>query len=278
MTRARAKIKSIASHSVGSIIEFTTLVCDFDEPHWFRGHGMDDSYKIRPSLYRRKSSLTSEELYELEFKMIQRFRERSMPFVGDKFSPQRYDDLSILFYMQHYGVPTRLLDWTENPYVALYFALNDVNNYNFSSNEFKENACVWVMEPNLWNNVAIKVTPKMGIISVPNSDPVNGYLPKSESEPRVNRPDAPIAITGFHNSPRIVAQRGVFVVYGAENIPMDELFLRDNYTTDSLFRILIKKEAIGKMRKSLYNMGIADSVIYPDMHGFSSEIIRYFEL
>src|SRR5260370_40182692 len=40
-------------------------------------------------------------------------------------TPNRDDKWEWYFLMQHYGVPTRLLDWTDNPLIALYFAVND---------------------------------------------------------------------------------------------------------------------------------------------------------
>jgi hypothetical protein len=264
---------------VDSIISFTNQVADKKNQLWFRGHGMSNSYELLPSLYRRKKEYNGNELYELEFDMIQRFRERSTPFVGNRYQSEiRYDDLSILFYMQHYGIPTRLLDWTENPYVGLYFALNDANNWDREKKEYKENACVWVVDPEKWNNVAIELIPPVGIISVPNSDSLNAYLPKSESRPRLHRPPSPIGITGFHNSPRIVAQRGVFIVFGAENKTMDQFYFDAAYAKDSLYKIEIDKNAISTMRDALYRIGIADSVIYPDMDGFATEIARHFKL
>jgi len=72
-----------------------------------------------PSLYRHTSITEPQALMELEEKILQRFRERSIPY-----QPTRVEEeWDMLFLMQHFGVPTRLLDWTENPYIGLFFAL-----------------------------------------------------------------------------------------------------------------------------------------------------------
>src|SRR4051812_41381980 len=89
-------------------------------PLWYRGVG-DASHTLIPSLYRHEGTADAAAFMELEERILQRFRERSIPY-----QPIPVDkDWELLFLMQHFGVPTRLLDWTENPYIGLFFALTD---------------------------------------------------------------------------------------------------------------------------------------------------------
>src|SRR4051794_34934625 len=76
------------------------------EDLWFRGCSRAD-YRLLPSLYRHKKKTTIGELALLEKALMTRFRQRSIPFRTSSLS----DEWDCLFYMQHYRVPTRLLDW-----------------------------------------------------------------------------------------------------------------------------------------------------------------------
>ena len=87
-------------------------------PLWYRGCGKV-SHELKPSLYRHKGSKTIEDFMALEKRLLSRFRERSIPFHAVLMT----DPWEWLFLMQHYGVPTRLLDWSESPLMALFFAV-----------------------------------------------------------------------------------------------------------------------------------------------------------
>lgn len=100
---------------ITSAFDFLKLVHDFKENRnhpseieFYRGHA-DKNWRLLPSVY-RQSMLSFEETLINEF-----LRRRP-----DEFSEK--DAFSMLAKMQHYGLHTRLLDVTENPAVALYFA------------------------------------------------------------------------------------------------------------------------------------------------------------
>ena len=120
---------------------------------WYRGIG-DAKYELIPALYRHKKTTGADGLANLERQIMTRFRQRSLPYHDRPLS----DDWNALFFMQHYGVPTRLLDWTENPFVALHFALMSAKASVTAAGRvsFPNDAALWILDPVAWNRHALK--------------------------------------------------------------------------------------------------------------------------
>jgi FRG domain len=68
-------------------------------------------------------SATEKRVRDIELKLMQRFRQRAMHF-GVPGLPEAWDILGWWELMQHHGAPTRLMDWTTSPFVAIWFALD----------------------------------------------------------------------------------------------------------------------------------------------------------
>ena len=113
---------NIREEKPSTLPQFLQLIEGFqattEESLWFRGCGQA-SYKLLPSLYRHRDAKSLDKVVDLEQKLMIRFKQRSLPYLTRSLA----NDWETLFFMQHYGIPTRLLDWTENPLIALHFAL-----------------------------------------------------------------------------------------------------------------------------------------------------------
>ncbi|MCI1740637.1 MULTISPECIES: FRG domain-containing protein [unclassified Pseudomonas] len=226
-------------------------------PRWFRGAG-DYSHGLSPSLFRHPDVKNgSIDPIELEGRVIARLKQTSPPFL----SAPPVTPLDWMFMAQHFGVPTRLLDWSENPFIALYFAL--------SSSKGNNTPCVWLLDPLQWTKQALN---NINLPRIPDpADNATVRFIESLTDDLAPRTD-PIAIYSNHTNPRIVAQRGTFTLFGRGLTAMENT----TYAKSCITCLIVADQVKQELFKKILSIGYTHSVIYPDLSGLGSEIKTSF--
>lgn len=258
--------QSITDHKPKTLAEYIEIIeslqRDSEGALWYRG-ASKISNQLLPSLYRERANPAAFErdLSQLEEQLVARFRDRSLPY----HNRQLTDSLETLFFMQHFGVPTRLLDWTANPFVGLFFALRSARTGS--------RPAVWILDPTKWNQAALSRISYDGGPLDPDHELLSGYRPVGDMS---SLSEAPVAIFGAHNSPRIVAQQGTFVIFGSKTYAMETLYRRGEFPKNSMSRIVIAGRAVETLRKSLFTHGITEGAMFPDLEGLGRDLLRTF--
>lgn len=259
----------IVTHTPENYTKVMEVVETFQQEHetsWYRGVG-NSNHGLTPTIFRHPKHKKIEKIHEIENELSSVFEQRSPPFVNQAFK----NVWEQMFYMQHYGIPTRLLDWTESPFIALYFALTSCE--RTASGKPKNDAAFWMLDPIAWNRGALSDISYGGGILDPNREQVKAYSPKADLSERKN---IPIMIYGTHNSPRIVAQRGMFALFGKSVDAMEKSYTNNDFEVGALQKVTIGKAIRDEVAYSLFRKGISDSTIYQDLHGLSLELKRSF--
>lgn len=112
--------------TINSFVEYISIVSEIAKPYngrlyigqklLYRGHS-DKKYQLLPSVARKKNIPTQVSLLDYERNLIEEAKYRMPSVFRDELQP-----IDLLAILQHYGIPTRLLDVTSSPLVALYFA------------------------------------------------------------------------------------------------------------------------------------------------------------
>ena len=104
-------------------MELTAGYLETGLPFAYRGHA-DCMWSLRPSLLRATRPTGTEGLLELETALVREFKAQAHLALAAAELPQPGEpEADWWALMQHHGAPTRLLDWTESPFVAAYFAV-----------------------------------------------------------------------------------------------------------------------------------------------------------
>jgi hypothetical protein len=138
-------------------------------------------------------------------------------------------------------------------------------------NQFKNNAAVWILDPTIWTVHALGDN-EADIKSINDSE-ILRYQPQNKYD---LMPEKALPIYGSHNSQRIVSQRGVFVIFGSDKLPMQNQYVKYNFPSDSLVKVVLNKLYLHNLQESILASGITESVVFPDLDGLAAELRRIF--
>ena len=170
-----------------------------------------------------------------------------------------------LFVMQHHGLPTRLLDWTESPLVALFFALG-----GDGAPDHDVDGCLWGLSPFDMNRVAIPDEPSGDVPCLGEDEHLDSYLPKQLQQQR--QPLKPLAVIAPRNSARIQMQQGVFTVFHRD---LGALDAEDD--NNFLWRIVIPGNAKANLRRELTLLKINRFALFPELETaatYAKDLVR----
>lgn len=230
---------------------------------WYRGQRIH-SWDLQPKVFRSGTQYGERDLTN-RFRALSRSRHVEVP-AYDQYGPY-------LALMQHYGLPTRLLDWSTSPLIALYFAIERYMYGDIAS----EDAAVWILDPYVQN---------ISDLGEPTTPSIEGWSVRKFLRPAFT--DLSPSSRGFRNDPndylkdddelvcavmapesdiRIFVQQGCFTIHTSPKAMQSR-----NGASSVLEKIRIPAESIGQLAEELACCGFRKSTVYPDLTNLAEDL------
>ncbi len=229
---------------------------------WYRGE-RDYSWDLQPKVFRHtydERDLTN------RFRVLSTSRHVKVP---------DYDNYGLfLSLMQHYRLPTRLLDWSTSPLIALYFA---VEKYIYEPKTAPLDASVWILNPYKLNMIefAKSTTPSIEGWSIRKflRPAFTNYGPKSKGfrgDPDDYLSDDAenfCAVMGAETDSRIFAQQGCFTIHTSRK-PLQ------SHADESKFldRIVVPSNSLRTIAEEMLLCGFRKSTLFPDLTNLAEDL------
>lgn len=222
---------------------------------WFRGESNND-YNLCPKVM-RDGKFSVEYFDEPLF----RFKKEACAYLNNI---DLEDNLLCMEYAQHYGTPTRLLDFSASPLVALWFACSDDKN----------DGQIWIINEHNYSNVCFKVfAEKFGEDNDATKEDLGKYnLDHKDDEVY------PIPIYPSYVDTRMLAQSSRFMLWPDEGYNLDDRIKNENWmdieepTTEPksyrfAYKVIIPKDKKSELLKELDLIGINEKMLFPGLDG-----------
>jgi hypothetical protein len=235
------------------------LLCLREEGFYsFRGH-RNHEWKLGPHHMPAPAGASMQEIHRILEDNRKQFVKRCREFA--KFTLKEHDYWGTLFLAQHFGLKTRLLDWTSNPLVALYFAVDNILAQVDDANTY---GCVW----------AVKVTEGKWI----EHHDLPGY--GGEKTEKWQLPSW-VMINPPLIDDRLIRQSSKFSYH--PSIDDDDISVLRRAQGEQLVKVLIgdinqKINPVDKIRCELGIMNVHYGSLFPDYSGVAQFINRQWRL
>ncbi len=247
----------------------------------FRGTRKHD-YQLDSSLDRRLNGTTEFSRQNAEDYLLSQFKKAARHF-PETLMVQDEDKLEWLALMQHYGTPTRLLDFTRSPYVACFFALEEL--HTDAAGQEKENGAIWAVDT-AWlirNSLRCLHESSDTLPEFTEDGLVNGgVLSQNFNRLFVCNPwHLVLPIGPSRSNPRLLAQQGLFLCPSiAEAGFRKNLASYRDYTqdmADHVFKIIVEARTRINLLSELHLMNISRATLFPGLPGYAKSLAHEVE-
>lgn len=231
---------------INKLSEYMAFVEDLPS-EFSLSRGQSNSYPLLPSALRVDDAGNRKFTKRVIRNFLEQFKINSYQYMESPWDIK--NEVEWMLYAQHYGVPTKLMDFTTSHVVSLLFAVEKA-----FQDDSENDAVVYFLNPAALN---FKVKEQSTIINI-----------SSDVEISSEGHDGPFVIQGRKLNSRVNAQKGLFVIFQDDDDPLE----------DSLDESILKKVVINgadkkSMLSSLYSMGISFTHIYPELASVAKDIL-----
>lgn len=265
-------------YEIKDILEYLKFILNYSEKNqtelWFRGH-RSSSWNLRPSLFREEVLDMPNDggvyLFRYKnfinfFEAIKNFRKNLRKELRIEENKDKFNLFHYTFLAQHYGMPTNALDWTTDPLVALYFAV-DKFDISIIEDDFP---VVYILNPSRLNKISAicydrnqnkEIKKPFCIDDLEDSKFIEWFSDMNNTPFSI----VPFAVNSKYDlhSHRISRQSGVFTLHEARYYRGQEwINFTDNQKEPIGIAIKISASSVTLIRNQLKVLNITEETIY----------------
>ena len=170
---------------------------------------------------------------------------------------------------KHHGLPTRLLDWTYSPYVAMHFATHDVH-------DFDQDGAIWCVDYSVTNELLPRPLKKIlehDGANIFTTEMLNRVAATLDDFDAMGKDDFVLFFEPPSLDERIVNQFALFSLPSSARLPLEDLL----HSREATYRrIIIPAGLKWEIRDKLDQANITERVLFPGLDGLSQWLKRYF--